>query len=92
MSFVFCMSPHATRFYPSRILLNMKQVCVREISILNVKPLIIFIFRGLFLVKFDCLIIYIDILQYFLIFNWHSLTLLSKLELVTSPLIAKLYT
>lgn len=31
------------------------------------------------MVKFDCLIIYIDILQYFLIFNWHSFDVIVKI-------------
>lgn len=70
-----------------------KKVCVWEISpSWMLKSLIIFIFKVYFLVKFDYLIIYIDIIQHFIIFYRHSLTQLSKSELATSPLIAKIYT
>lgn len=60
----------------------------------NLHPIIIFIFKVYFVARFDYryLIISIDILQYFFICYWHSVTLLSKSELLTSPLIAKLST
>lgn len=51
----------------------MKQVCVREISILNVKPLIIFIFRGLF---FGWIWLFNYLYRYSTVFSYFQLAFL----------------